>query len=93
MGMVDVSAKKKTKRTARAQAVVRLNEAIIAKIRANDMPKGNVLEAARIAGILACKKTQDLIPLCHTLAVEYAQADFYDCRGSHHRRIHGNRDR
>ncbi|MFH1245918.1 MAG: cyclic pyranopterin monophosphate synthase MoaC [Candidatus Omnitrophota bacterium] len=76
MGMVDVSIKKKTLRVARAGAVVSLNKEIIEKIRTKTMPKGDVLEDARISGILACKKTHELIPLCHTLEVEYADVCF-----------------
>lgn len=76
MGMVDVSTKKKTLRVARARAVVSLNKEIIEKIRTKTMPKGDVLEDARISGILACKKTCELIPLCHTLEVEYADVCF-----------------
>lgn len=76
MGMIDVSAKKKTVRVAKAQAIVHLNKEIIAKIKTNAMPKGDVLEDARIAGILAAKKTPELIPLCHTVEVEYADIEF-----------------
>lgn len=76
MGMVDVSIKKKTLRLARARAIVSLNKEIIKKIKAKTMPKGDVLEDARISGILACKKTHELIPLCHTLEVEYADVNF-----------------
>ncbi len=74
--MIDVGAKKKTKRVARAQAFVRLNQEIIRRIRDNDIPKGNVLEDARIAGIMAAKKTAGLIPLCHNIELEYAGVDF-----------------
>ncbi len=76
MGMVDVSIKKKTKRAARARAVVSLGKEIVKKIKAKAMPKGDVLEDARIAGIMACKKTYELIPLCHTIEVEYADVFF-----------------
>jgi len=74
--MIDVGDKKKTKRMARAQAVVRLNKKIIEKIKNGNMPKGNVLENARVAAVLAAKKTSDLIPLCHNLELEYAGVDF-----------------
>ena len=75
-GMVDIGAKKKTKRLARAMAFVCLNEEIAERIKNNDMPKGNVLENARIAGILAAKNTAGLIPLCHNIGLEYVGIDF-----------------
>ncbi len=81
-GMIDIGNKNITRRTAGAQAIVRLNKEIVEKIRAGDMPKGNVLEYARIAGILACKKTDELIPLCHTIGVEHADIRFTLSDGS-----------
>ncbi len=75
-GMIDVGEKDITKRIARAQAMVKLTKEIIAGIRKNKNPKGNVLENARVAGIMAAKKTDELIPLCHTLALEYAEVQF-----------------
>ncbi len=74
--MIDVGEKKNTKRVARAQAFVRLNKEVIVKIRGNNIPKGNVLECARIAGILAAKKTAGLIPLCHNIELEYVGVEF-----------------
>ncbi len=68
--MVDVSAKTETKRTARAHAFVRIKPEVIAKLP--DNPKGNPLEIARVAGIMAAKKTADLIPLCHPLPLSHA---------------------
>lgn len=67
--MVDVGDKTETKRRAVASARVLLNRATVRAIRANQTPKGNPLEIARIAGIMAAKKTADLIPLCHQLAL------------------------
>jgi len=75
-GMIDVAKKKKTVRVAKAIAFVKINEAVVKKIKNNQMPKGNVLEMARAAGILAAKKTPELIPLCHTLELEYVAVDF-----------------
>lgn len=75
-GMIDVGNKRKTRRTARAGAYIRLNKEIIKRIRNNDMPKGNVLEHARIAGILAAKNTAGLIPLCHNIELDYAGVVF-----------------
>jgi len=63
--MVDVSAKKDTKRTATAQAFVKIRPAVLKKLPKN--PKGDPLEVARFAGIMAAKKTHELIPLCHPL--------------------------
>jgi cyclic pyranopterin phosphate synthase len=67
--MVDVSAKSETKRTATAQAFVRIRPAVLKKLPAN--PKGNPLEVARFAGISAAKKTSELIPMCHPLLLSY----------------------
>lgn len=75
-GMIDVGIKKKTKRLARARAFVRLNQDIVLMIKNNVMPKGNVLENARTAGIMAAKNTAGLIPLCHNIELEYAGLDF-----------------
>ena len=74
--MIDVGAKKDTTRMARAQAYIKLNAEIVALILANKIPKGNVLEAARFAGILAAKNTAGLIPLCHNLPLNFAGVEF-----------------
>jgi cyclic pyranopterin phosphate synthase len=68
--MVDVTAKPATRRTARAQAFVRMDPATLEALPRN--PKGDPLEIARIAGIQAAKKTSELIPLCHALALTHA---------------------
>ena len=68
--MVDVSAKKETRRTARAHAFVRIAPATLKGLPRN--PKGNPLEIARIAGIAAAKRTSELIPLCHPLMLTHA---------------------
>ena len=65
--MVDVSAKPETSREAVARAVLRMSPATLAVIRAGNAPKGDVLGVARTAGILAAKRTSDLIPMCHPL--------------------------
>jgi cyclic pyranopterin phosphate synthase len=67
--MVDVSSKQETSRRAVASARVLLNAETIAAIKTNQTPKGNPLEIARIAGIMASKQTSNLIPLCHHLAL------------------------
>jgi len=71
--MVDVSGKPLTKRTARAHAFVKIRPDVLAKLPEN--PKGNPLEIARIAGISAAKKTADLIPMCHPLALTHADVE------------------
>jgi cyclic pyranopterin phosphate synthase len=67
--MVDVGAKDVTARRAIARARVRMSEATFARLVAGDTPKGDVLAAARIAGIQAAKRTSELIPLCHLVAL------------------------
>jgi cyclic pyranopterin phosphate synthase len=68
--MVDVSAKPDSLRTARATALVRMAPATLRLIRDRALAKGDVFEVARLAGILAAKKTADLIPLCHPLGID-----------------------
>ncbi len=70
--MVDVGAKATTARTAEASGFVRMSPATVAAIRERRTPKGDPLETARLAGILAAKRTADLIPLCHSLALSHA---------------------
>lgn len=67
--MVDVSAKDVTVRTARAAGRVLVSAEAVAALRAGDVPKGDALGVARIAGIQGAKRTPDLIPLCHPLAI------------------------
>jgi cyclic pyranopterin phosphate synthase len=67
--MVDVSAKPVTDRTATARARVVMNAATLAMIEAGTAKKGDVLGVARIAGIMAAKRTSDLVPLCHPLPI------------------------
>lgn len=74
--MVDVSAKAETARTAVAGARVVMRPETLAAIRAGDAPKGDVLGTARVAGILAAKKTHELIPLCHPLLLTHVAVDF-----------------
>ncbi|MFH1681394.1 MAG: cyclic pyranopterin monophosphate synthase MoaC [Candidatus Eisenbacteria bacterium] len=69
--MVDVSSKRATARSARAEAVVLLGDAVARLLdRTGGVAKGNVLETARIAAIQAAKRTSELIPLCHPLAID-----------------------
>ena len=74
--MIDVGAKKDTKRIAKAQAYIKLNAEIVGLIKTGKIPKGNVLEAARFAGILAAKNTAGIIPLCHNLPLNYVGVEF-----------------
>ena len=67
--MVDVSAKDTTARTAMAEAIVRMRPETLALVLEGTAPKGDVLAAARIAGIMAAKKTSEIIPLCHPLPI------------------------
>ena len=69
--MVDVSDKPATERRAVATAVVHVTPPTAAKVKAGDAPKGDVIGVARIAGIQAAKRTSELIPLCHPLALSY----------------------
>ena len=74
--MVDVSGKPVTAREATAEAIVTLSEDAFAAVMDGTAPKGDVLAAARIAGIMAAKRVPDLIPLCHPLAITKAQVEF-----------------
>jgi cyclic pyranopterin phosphate synthase len=76
IAMVDVGAKAVTRRTARACALVRLPPAAADALRAATLPKGDALAAAQIAGILAAKRTGELIPLCHPLAIDAVDVRF-----------------
>jgi cyclic pyranopterin phosphate synthase len=69
--MVDVTEKSETARVARAEAVVEMAPTTVKLLRDQALPKGNPLEVARIAGIQAGKKTSELIPLCHPLALTH----------------------
>ncbi len=68
--MVDVGAKPVTARRAVAEAKVRISKALREAIESNSLAKGNLLEVARLAGITAAKRTDELIPLCHSLPLE-----------------------
>jgi len=74
--MVDVGGKAQTARLAIASGRIRMSAEALAAIRTGDAPKGDVLAAARIAGIMAAKKTAELIPLCHPLALDAVTVDF-----------------
>ena len=78
--MVDVSTKPATSRTAVAHAFVRMQRATVASVRRLKSPKGNPLEIARIAGITAAKRTSELIPLCHPLALTHVDVSAKLCQ-------------
>lgn len=65
--MVDVTEKADTFRTALAEGAVRMSAETLAMIRGNEVPKGDVLAVAQVAGIMAAKRTHELIPMCHPL--------------------------
>lgn len=75
--MVDVGAKADTERLAIAAGCIRMQPETLARIRAGDHKKGDVLGIARIAGIMAAKRTADLIPLCHPLALTRVELDLW----------------
>ncbi len=75
--MVDVSAKAPTLRIARATGAVVMTADTLERLLGGDTAKGNVLETARIAGVMAAKRTGDLIPMCHPLNISHARVDFF----------------
>ena len=76
--MVDVSRKRPTARKAVARAGVRMEPSTLKRIRENEMTKGDVLNTARLAGIMAAKQTSSLIPLCHPLPLSSVRIEFAD---------------
>ena len=74
--MKDVSEKLNTLRQAVAKASIKSNSETIKKVKDGDVPKGNVLEMARAAGIFAAKKTSELIPYCHQIPLDWVTVDF-----------------
>ena len=74
--MVDVSEKQKTHREAVARSVIRLNRETYELVLAGKMKKGDVLSVAQVAGIMAAKRTSELIPMCHPVAITSADIEF-----------------
>ena len=74
--MVDVGGKAESARIAVASGRITMSDEALAAIRAGDAPKGDVIAAARIAGIMASKKTAELLPLCHPLALDSVTVEF-----------------
>jgi len=79
--MIDVGEKPKTERIAVARGFVAMAPATLARIRRGDVEKGDVLAAARLAGIMAAKRTPDLVPLCHPIALSGVEVEATPRRG------------
>ncbi|MBB5956542.1 cyclic pyranopterin phosphate synthase [Saccharothrix tamanrassetensis] len=73
--MVDVSAKEQTTRTAVASGVLRTTDEVVGLLGSDGLPKGDALATARIAGIMAAKRTSELVPLCHPIALSSVAVD------------------
>ena len=73
--MVDVTAKPETERLARAAGSIRMAPSTLAAIRANSLKKGDVIAVSRVAGVMAAKRTSDLIPLCHPIPLTDVQVE------------------
>ncbi len=80
--MVDVSAKDATRRTAVAAGVLHTRADVVDLIASGGLPKGDALATARVAGIMAAKRTSDLIPLCHQLALTKVEVAFETSAGA-----------
>jgi cyclic pyranopterin phosphate synthase len=80
--MVDVGGKEKTERVAVATARLRMLPATLRRIRAGQVEKGDVLAAARLAGVMAAKRTPDLIPLCHPIALSGVEVELKPTKGA-----------
>ncbi|MBK2003977.1 cyclic pyranopterin monophosphate synthase MoaC [Listeria ivanovii subsp. londoniensis] len=76
--MIDVTAKSETKRRAIASTTIHMNEETLARIHAGKIEKGDVLAVAQVAGIMAAKKTSELIPMCHPIMTTKADISFQD---------------
>jgi cyclic pyranopterin phosphate synthase len=85
--MVDVGNKPPTDRQAVAQSIVVMQPETFERITDRKIKKGNVLETARIAGVMAAKKTADLIPMCHPLNLRHVEVNFFPEAAAHRIRI------
>ena len=81
--MVDVGAKESTRRIAVAEAHVVMSPELLESVFAGEMPKGDVIAVARVAGIQAAKRTSDLIPLCHPLNLSHVSVDLTPTRSGY----------
>src|SRR6516162_2336628 len=82
MKMVDVGGKERTERTAVATGRVRMLAATLDRVRRRKVEKGDVIAAARLAGVMAAKRTPDLVPLCHPIALSAVSVDVKPGRGA-----------
>lgn len=73
--MFDITDKIKTLRSAKAQAIVKTSNASVEKILKNEVPKGNVIETAKVSSVIGAKRTPDLIPFCHNLPLNWVETD------------------
>jgi len=85
--MVDISSKTTTSRTAVAESTVSLGPVAYDALTRGAITKGDVLSVARVAGLLAAKRTADLVPLCHTLLLSHSAIDFHLVEAQHELRI------
>jgi len=85
--MVDVTEKEPTHRRAVARGIISMNKSTFNMIKNRKVKKGNVLETARIAGIMAAKNTSGLIPMCHPLNLTHVAVDFYPDESANNIRI------
>jgi len=79
--MIDVGAKPKTERVAVARGRISMSAATVARVRRGEVEKGDVIAAARLAGVMAAKKTPDLVPLCHPIALTGVEVEATPGRG------------
>lgn len=75
--MIDIGSKRITRREAIVGGRIQLKASVVRLIKKRNIPKGDCLEAARLAGILAAKKTPEMIPLCHPIPIEFVDVKFY----------------
>ncbi|GAA3700454.1 cyclic pyranopterin monophosphate synthase MoaC [Zhihengliuella alba] len=80
--MVDVSSKPETTRQATAVATIRTRDDVVSMLSDGSLPKGDALAVARVAGIMAAKKTPELVPLCHPLPISKVTVDFAPAEGA-----------
>lgn len=74
--MIDVSEKRKSRRTAVAQAILRVDRTLIDRIRRHEIPKGDPLEVAKVAAVQSAKNTSSLIPYCHPLPIDFVGVEY-----------------
>lgn len=77
--MVNVGCKPKVKRVASAQGVIFVGDLVLKKIQDHTMKKGDIISVARVAGIMGAKWTSNLIPLCHSIALDHVQVEIEPC--------------